>query len=165
MSPQDFVVQRVARSFLGQVMTSQPCAACHGFGTVIPEPCVECAGEGRVRSRRTVGVDVPAGVDTGTRIRLTAQGEADSLQSPEGEALYRACTSTGHHHHLICRSCGLTVEIEATDVEQWAKRTAERHGFRDAEHVVDIFGLCGSCQQSCQRESKRGKKRTWRLDG
>lgn len=76
---------------------------------------------------------------------LAAQGEADSLQSPEGEALYRACTSTGHHHHLICRSCGLTVEIEATDVEQWAKRTAERHGFRDAEHVVDIFGLCANC--------------------
>ena len=76
---------------------------------------------------------------------LAAQGEADSLQSPEGESLYRACTSTGHHHHLICRSCGLTVEIEATDVEQWARRTAEDHGFRDAEHVVDIFGLCAAC--------------------
>ena len=78
-------VQRVARSFLGQVMTSQPCAACHGFGTVIPEPCVECAGEGRVRSRRTVGVDVPAGVDTGTRIRLTAQGEAGPAGGPAGD--------------------------------------------------------------------------------
>ena len=76
---------------------------------------------------------------------LAAQGEADSLQSPEGEALYRACSSTGHHHHLICRSCGLTVEIEATDVEQWARSTAESHGFRDAEHIVDIFGLCASC--------------------
>ncbi|MGA7146969.1 MAG: transcriptional repressor [Microbacterium sp.] len=76
---------------------------------------------------------------------LAAQGEADSLQSPEGEALYRACTSTGHHHHLICRGCGLTVEIEATDVEQWAQQTAEKHGFRDAEHIVDIFGLCAAC--------------------
>ena len=57
---------------------------------------------------------------------LAAQGEADSLQSPEGESLYRACTTRGHHHHLICRSCGLTVEIEATDVEQWARRTARR---------------------------------------
>jgi Fur family ferric uptake transcriptional regulator len=85
---------------------------------------------------------------------LAAQGEADSLQSPEGEALYRACASSGHHHHLICRSCGLTVEIEATDVEQWARSTAERHGFRDAEHVVDIFGLCASCAKA--RESERG---------
>ena len=76
---------------------------------------------------------------------LAAQGDADSLQSPDGEALYRACTSTGHHHHLICRSCGRTVEIEATDVEQWAHRTAALHGFTDAAHVVDIFGLCASC--------------------
>jgi len=78
-------VQRVARSFLGQVMTSQPCAACHGFGTVIPEPCVECAGEGRVRSRRTLSLDVPAGVDTGTRIRLTGQGEVGPAGGPPGD--------------------------------------------------------------------------------
>lgn len=78
-------VQRVARSFLGQVMTSQPCAACHGFGTVIPDPCVDCAGEGRVRTRRTIGVDVPAGVDTGTRIKLTAQGEVGPAGGPAGD--------------------------------------------------------------------------------
>ncbi len=78
---------------------------------------------------------------------LAASGEADSLQSPDGEALYRACSMSGHHHHLICRGCGLTVEIEATAVEQWARDTAARHGFRDAEHVVDIFGLCESCAQ------------------
>lgn len=76
---------------------------------------------------------------------LAAAGDADSLQSPEGEALYRACTTQGHHHHLICRSCGLTVEIEATDVEQWAHRTAALHGFTDAAHVVDIFGYCTPC--------------------
>lgn len=76
---------------------------------------------------------------------LAAQGQADSLQSPEGENLYRACTTPGHHHHLICRSCGLTVEIAATDVEDWARRTAAQHGFTDAEHVVDIFGLCATC--------------------
>lgn len=78
-------VQRVARSFLGQVMTTQPCAACHGFGTVIPNPCTECAGEGRVRSRRTLEVDVPAGVDTGTRIKLTAQGEVGPAGGPAGD--------------------------------------------------------------------------------
>lgn len=76
---------------------------------------------------------------------LAASGEADQLQSPEGEAIYRACSSTGHHHHLICRSCGTTVEIEATDVEDWAQRMAAQHGFTRAEHVVDIFGVCTSC--------------------
>ncbi|KAA9108417.1 Fur family transcriptional regulator [Microbacterium rhizomatis] len=82
---------------------------------------------------------------------LASQGDADSLQSPDGESLYRACATPGHHHHLICRSCGLTVEIEATAVEQWARSTAATHGFIDAEHVVDIFGLCGSCAKA--RES------------
>ncbi len=76
---------------------------------------------------------------------LAASGEADQLQSPEGEAIYRACSSTGHHHHLICRGCGTAVEIQASDVEQWAQRTAAAHGFTRAEHVVDIFGLCAAC--------------------
>lgn len=81
---------------------------------------------------------------------LATNGDADSLQSPEGEALYRACTSTGHHHHLICRGCGLTVEIAASDVEQWARKTAAAHGFTEAEHVVDIFGLCTNCAAARQ---------------
>ena len=76
---------------------------------------------------------------------LAATGEADSLQSPEGEALYRACSTTGHHHHLICRNCGLTVEIAADEVEVWAKRVAAEHGFTGAAHVVDVFGLCANC--------------------
>ncbi|MEU1973131.1 transcriptional repressor [Microbacterium sp. NPDC019599] len=84
---------------------------------------------------------------------LAAQGDADSLQSPEGESLYRACATRGHHHHLICRSCGLAVEIEATDVEQWARATAAANGFIEAEHVVDIFGLCASC--AAARASER----------
>jgi Fur family ferric uptake transcriptional regulator len=75
---------------------------------------------------------------------LATEGEADSLQSPEGESLYRAC-SIGHHHHLICRGCGLAVEIEADDVEQWAQSVAALHGFSQAEHVVDVFGYCSSC--------------------
>lgn len=76
---------------------------------------------------------------------LATQGDADTLHSPEGEALYRACASSGHHHHLICRSCGTAVEIAATDVEQWARQTAAAYGFTEAEHVVDIFGLCAAC--------------------
>ena len=85
---------------------------------------------------------------------LAASGDADSLQSPEGEALYRACSTQGHHHHLICRSCGLTVEIEAKDVEHWAHRTAAQHGFTDAAHVVDIFGLCAACTAKRDAEAQ-----------
>ena len=76
---------------------------------------------------------------------LAGEGDADSLQSVEGESLYRACVSSAHHHHLICRSCGTTVEIEADDVEQWAAATAARHGFTAPQHVIDVFGLCPAC--------------------
>jgi Fur family ferric uptake transcriptional regulator len=75
---------------------------------------------------------------------LASEGDADSLQSPDGESLYRACT-TGHHHHLICRNCGLTVEIEADAVELWAQSVASEHGFTQPNHVVDVFGLCAEC--------------------
>ena len=83
---------------------------------------------------------------------LASTGEADSLQSPEGESLYRACRMQAHHHHLICRSCGSTVEIEADAVEQWARGTAAQHGFTDAEHIVDIFGTCAACADARARE-------------
>lgn len=68
-------IQSVQRSFLGQVMTARPCPQCQGFGTTIPHPCPECSGEGRVRTRRTLTIKIPAGVDSGTRIQLQGQGE------------------------------------------------------------------------------------------
>jgi molecular chaperone DnaJ len=78
-------VQQVTRSFLGQVMTARPCPACQGFGTVIPQPCVECGGDGRVRTRRSLKIKIPPGVDTGTRIQLAGEGEAGPGGGPAGD--------------------------------------------------------------------------------
>lgn len=78
-------VQQVTRSFLGQVMTARPCAACQGFGSVIPAPCNECGGDGRIRTRRTLTIKVPPGVDTGTRIQLSGEGEAGPGGGPAGD--------------------------------------------------------------------------------
>jgi len=75
---------------------------------------------------------------------LASEGEADSLQQ-DGESIYRACTPGSHHHHLICRNCGLTVEIEADEVEEWAQKVAAQNGFTQPNHIVDVFGLCASC--------------------
>ena len=75
----------VQRSFLGEIRTMRPCAACRGFGTIIPEPCRECSGDGRVRSRRTLTVKIPAGVDTGTRVQLAGQGEVGPGGGPAGD--------------------------------------------------------------------------------
>lgn len=71
-------------------------------------------------------------------------GEVDVIRTPEGEAAYRACSS-GHHHHLVCRECGFTIEIGAEAVEAWAAQVAQAHGFTDAGHEIEIFGLCREC--------------------
>ncbi len=76
---------------------------------------------------------------------LAQTGEADSLQSKDAEVLYRACT-TSHHHHLICRKCGLTLEIEAQNLEKWADQVANEHGFSQPSHNIDIFGVCADCR-------------------
>ncbi len=78
-------VAHVQRSFLGEIRTLRPCAACRGFGTVIPEPCRECSGDGRVRSRRSLTVKIPAGVDTGTRVQLAEEGEVGPGGGPAGD--------------------------------------------------------------------------------
>jgi molecular chaperone DnaJ len=78
-------VQSVQRSLLGQVMTRRPCPVCAGTGQVIPNPCPTCGGDGRVRATRTIGVDVPAGVEDGMRIRMTGQGEVGAGGGPAGD--------------------------------------------------------------------------------
>ena len=78
-------IQSVQRSFLGQVMTSRPCSACGGTGQQIPSPCPTCGAEGRVRARRTITVDVPAGIEDGMRIRLSGQGEVGPGGGPAGD--------------------------------------------------------------------------------
>jgi molecular chaperone DnaJ len=78
-------IQQVQRSFLGQVMTSRPCMTCQGYGEVLVSPCFECSGDGRVRTRRTLKIKVPAGVDTGTRIQLTGEGEVGQGGGPPGD--------------------------------------------------------------------------------
>lgn len=78
-------VAQVQRSFLGEIRTLRPCAACRGFGTIIPEPCRECSGDGRVRARRTLTVKIPAGVDDGTRVQLAGEGEVGPGGGPSGD--------------------------------------------------------------------------------
>ena len=75
---------------------------------------------------------------------LAANGQVDVLRGPDGEISYRRC-STGHHHHLVCRGCGKTVEIDLPSIEKTAARVAHDHGFTDVAHTVEIFGVCADC--------------------
>jgi Fur family transcriptional regulator, ferric uptake regulator len=71
-------------------------------------------------------------------------GQVDVLRTDDGEAVYRRC-STGHHHHLVCRTCGRTVEVDGPAVERWADRVARDHRFVDASHTLEVFGTCAEC--------------------
>ncbi len=72
---------------------------------------------------------------------LVEDGEIDALRTDDGESVYRRC-GTGHHHHLVCRECGRTVEVEGPAVERWAAQVAAEHGFGDVAHTLEIFGTC-----------------------
>jgi molecular chaperone DnaJ len=88
-------VQRTVRSLLGNVVTSAPCGSCQGYGTTIPYPCATCQGQGRVRARRTVSIDIPAGVETGLRLQLPGSGEVGPAGGPNGD-LYIEVTVSPH---------------------------------------------------------------------
>lgn len=75
---------------------------------------------------------------------LAASGEIDFLVTDEGETVYRRC-GTQHHHHLVCRDCGTTVEVSGPAVEQWADAVAAEHGFSDVSHTLEMFGRCADC--------------------
>ena len=76
--------------------------------------------------------------------QMAAAGVVDALRTDTGEAVYRRC-SDDHHHHLVCRVCGSTVEVQGDQVEKWATEVAREHGFSDVSHTIEIFGLCDVC--------------------
>ena len=76
---------------------------------------------------------------------LAEDGQVDTIRDPGGENRYRRCRSEAHHHHLICRACGTSVEVEGHVVEQWADKVAARAGFTAVDHTVELFGLCPRC--------------------
>ncbi|MEQ7125067.1 transcriptional repressor [Actinopolymorpha sp. B11F2] len=80
-----------------------------------------------------------------TLAALADAGEVDAIRTADGETVYRRCATSRHHHHLVCRSCGRTVEVQGPAVERWADRVAGEAGFVDVTHTVEVFGTCGTC--------------------
>ncbi|MFD0777075.1 Fur family transcriptional regulator [Streptomonospora algeriensis] len=76
---------------------------------------------------------------------LSDSGEIDVLRTDDGEAVYRACITDTHHHHLVCRDCGKAVEVEGPQVERWADAVGTQHGFTGITHTVEVFGTCAVC--------------------
>jgi Fur family ferric uptake transcriptional regulator len=79
---------------------------------------------------------------------LSEDGRVDTIRDASGETLYRRCASHAHHHHLTCRECGSSVEVEGSAVERWAEQVAAEAGFTAVDHTVELFGLCPNCTTS-----------------
>ncbi|TQO21106.1 molecular chaperone DnaJ [Rhodoglobus vestalii] len=108
-------IQRQVRSLLGNVMTSSPCGTCRGYGNIIINPCGTCAGQGRVRAQRTISVDIPAGVETGLRLQMPAQGEVGPAGGPSGDLFLEMKV---RHHDVFSRTDDdllATVEVQMVD--------------------------------------------------
>ena len=132
-------VTAIQRSFLGDIRTSQACPTCRGFGTIIPRPCGECSGEGRVRTTRTLQVKIPAGVSTGIRIHLEAQGEVGPGGGPAGD-LYVELSVADHETFrrdgdnlemvvklpMTAAALGTTVDVTTLEAEWEGSDPADR---------------------------------------
>jgi Fur family ferric uptake transcriptional regulator len=79
---------------------------------------------------------------------LVEEGQLDSIVSPKGEKLFRHCgVDEDHHHHIICRKCGMTKQIEISEVEEMAELAARKYKYKEVTHNLEIFGLCERCSQ------------------
>ncbi|MFI6294423.1 Fur family transcriptional regulator [Nonomuraea sp. NPDC050790] len=84
---------------------------------------------------------------------LADGGKVDVLRTDEGESVYRACATDDHHHHLVCRRCGRTVEVAGPAVERWAEAVGRDHGFTEITHTVEVFGTCAGCSMAACAQS------------
>ncbi len=75
---------------------------------------------------------------------MAESGEVDALRTADGQTAYRRC-SAGHHHHLVCRVCGRTVEIALPDIETWVGSLGDAYGFTEIDHEIELFGRCSNC--------------------
>ena len=155
-------VQQVQRSFLGEVRTLRACAACRGYGELIPDPCRECSGDGRVRSRRTINVKIPAGVDHGTRVQLVGEGEVGPGAGPAGDlyvevhvAPHRMFTREGNN--LRCQvSLPMTAAALGTSLELPLLEADIEDPSEDLQTSVDLEIAPGTQSGSEKRIRGRG---------
>jgi molecular chaperone DnaJ len=128
-------VRRVRQSLLGQMVTSSVCSKCRGFGTVIVTPCPTCSGEGRVVTDRTFQVDVPAGVDTGSTLRLTGRGAAGPRRGSSGDLYVHIRVAA--HEHLVRNGVDLVAELPVS-IAQAALGTRITLPTLDGDEVITV---------------------------
>ncbi|WP_421082859.1 Fur family transcriptional regulator [Rothia nasimurium] len=79
---------------------------------------------------------------------MVGTGEVEALKTEEGEAIYRRCESEHHHHHILCRNCGAAKEFEIPELESLVLNIAQKNGFTQVKHVIEMTGLCAACAET-----------------
>ncbi len=128
-------VRRVRQSLLGQMVTSGPCQRCGGLGRVVANPCGSCHGEGRVIADKTYTVDVPAGVDTGSTLRLTGRGAAGPRGGATGDLYVHLRVEA--HEHFVRDGDDLVAELPVS-MAQAALGTTVHLTTLDGEEEVSV---------------------------
>lgn len=131
------VITSVKNTFLGPMQSTHTCEACHGTGTLIPEPCSECEGSGRVYDRQRIKVSFPAGISQGQQVRVSQRGEAGIRGAKGGDLLVVAVIK---QHELFERNgADLHAVLELSITEASLGGTLNTKGLSE-EVEVQIFG-------------------------
>lgn len=128
-------VRRVRQSILGQVVTAFPCNRCGGNGEVVTSPCPDCRGEGRRSEQKTFTVDIPAGVDHGSTLRLGGRGSAGLRGGPAGDLYVHLAVAADERFERQGDDLVLTVPIAFSQAVLGASVTIET---LDGEEQLDI---------------------------
>ncbi|MCQ9334057.1 molecular chaperone DnaJ [Corynebacterium phoceense] len=130
-------VQEVQRSFLGNVMTSHRCPTCQGYGEVIKDPCGHCGGDGRVKKRRDLTINIPAGIGDGMRIRMSGQGEVGHGGGPAGDLFVEVRTQRHPVFERDADDLHVTVRVPMVDAALGTNFTVTQLDGTDLEVEIE----------------------------
>ena len=118
-------LQQVSRSVFGEFVRTQACPQCGGDGQVVEQPCADCNGSGRAVERKSLAVEVPAGIHDGQRIRLSGAGHAGSLGGPAGDVYVRVRIKRDERFVREGDDVYSTIDLTITEAALGATRTIE----------------------------------------
>ncbi|MCO5316177.1 MAG: molecular chaperone DnaJ [Solirubrobacterales bacterium] len=107
-------IRTVANTAFGQMVRAQPCETCHGEGRVAESPCPGCSGLGRRHTRKRHRIDIPAGIETGQRIRIAGAGHAGETGAPAGDLYVEVTVADRENIHRDGQDLISVVPLDAT---------------------------------------------------
>ncbi|KAB1502413.1 molecular chaperone DnaJ [Corynebacterium sp. 320] len=148
-------VMEIQNSVLGRVQVARPCSRCSGTGEIIEDPCENCTGDGRVRQRKNITVNIPAGISDGMRIRMAGKGEVGPGGGPAGDLYVEI--HTPEHSHFLREGDDLHVTLQVPAVDATLGTSVEVPMLDGSMATVEIEA--GTQPEAVVRLSGRGMPR------